>query len=210
MKAFKILSVLVLGLFLLAAPALAVPIIDFETGGTGPGGVLFFFGGDASGTGIPVNNMTVSGTAASDGVYDTQGTFAYSGGTAAILNFNTQTNFIEIIGGVSALGIPLDTTLLSGTFSQFLVFPGQAVQGSGVDQKADILLLQLALPLDTPWSFFGFSITGQPIPGVPNTWEGLSTDVKNTGKVPEPISLILLGSGLAGAGLYRRFRKPRG
>jgi hypothetical protein len=31
-----------------------------------------------------------------------------------------------------------------------------------------------------------------------------------SGKIPEPISLILLGSGLAGAGLYRRLRKPRG
>ena len=30
------------------------------------------------------------------------------------------------------------------------------------------------------------------------------------GKIPEPISLILLGSGLAGVGLYRRLRKPRG
>jgi hypothetical protein len=30
------------------------------------------------------------------------------------------------------------------------------------------------------------------------------------GKIPEPISLILLGSGLAGAGLYRRLRKPKG
>jgi hypothetical protein len=29
------------------------------------------------------------------------------------------------------------------------------------------------------------------------------------GKIPEPISLILLGSGLAGAGLYRRLRKPK-
>ncbi len=36
-----------------------------------------------------------------------------------------------------------------------------------------------------------------------------SFDSEIHGKIPEPISLILLGSGLAGAGLYRRLRKNR-
>ncbi len=50
----------------------------------------------------------------------------------------------------------------------------------------------------TSWAQLAF--TG---PGV------ASFDSEIHGKIPEPISLILLGCGLAGAGLYRRLRKNR-
>lgn len=51
------------------------------------------------------------------------------------------------------------------------------------------------------------------IADITHTGEARSTSFNAAlegGKIPEPISLILLGSGLAGAGLYRRLRKPKG
>ena len=45
--------------------------------------------------------------------------------------------------------------------------------------------------------------------GTPGGSDSYVNDGDHNGEVPEPISLILLGSGLVGVGLYRRFRKSK-
>ncbi len=219
----KIFIGVVLSLFLVV-PAFAFPVIDFGTGdanGTlGHGGTITFTGVNQAFGSVPVDDMSVMG-ALVNGVFDTSGAFNFINNetklpeTAALVNFSfgPSGNFVNVIGGVPALGIPDGTTLLSGTFSSFVTFGTTAIQGSGPDDKSPILLTALGIPLDTPFNFFGFSIdTGVLVVGPdvpPNTFQGVSTDFANSGKVPEPISLILLGSGLAGAGLYRRLRKTK-
>jgi hypothetical protein len=65
-------------------------------------------------------------------------------------------------------------------------------------------------------SVLPYSITDRLIINLPTgtvtTFPQSSGDLNSStsGKIPEPISLILLGSGLAGVGLYRRLRKPKG
>jgi hypothetical protein len=215
MKAFKILSVLVLGVFLLTAQAIAVPILDFGTGTAGPGGSINDLGGgNVSGVDIRLDAFSASGTPIvftgdMSGALPSNVDITPLSGSAA-LNFNTQTGAISVVGGIPGLGIA-NVTLLTGTISNFSILIANtttfSMTAGGIDVKDESLLRALGIdPIFNPFTFVVFELAGNTgATGYPYT--ATSTDLINTGKIPEPISLILLGSGLAGAGLVRRWRK---
>ena len=200
----SIICMTVLAIMLYAVPVHAVPIIDFNTGIDGIGGTITP-GTTITGTGILIGSMTVDGTTV-DGVYDVSGTGVGASGSTALLSFAYDgggTNWLTIVGGISSLGIADGTTLLSGSFTSFAFTPG-GIYASGVDIKDTGLLLALGIAPGTPFELFGFSIGFDPLPlGGPITV--MSTDIVNTA-VPEPATLLLLGAGLLGVGVFGRKR----
>lgn len=215
MKAImKISAVIVLGLCLVG-PAYAVPILDFDSGtginnGVGGNGIVSVVaGGNVIGTNISLEVLTATGTGA-DGVYDLSGAGASQDANgAALLNFNTATGAISLVGGVPALSVANGDPLLSGTISSFteggdgaymLIF-----QATGSDTKDPALLTALGVDPTTQFGFYSFTLGGNSN-GTGSPYLATSVDIQNTGKTPEPVTLILYGVGFAGAGLYRRMR----
>jgi PEP-CTERM motif len=224
-----------LSLLLVAAPAAALPTINFDqgTGGGQAGGTLSYDGegGPLIGTNIGFGVLAGFDTTLNTGVplfcvpncqldfttgANTAEAVAVPGGLQQWTWDGGGSFVVEGTLNTAADGTGLDVasgTLLSGTFDGALGLVGPAgrlaVIGVGEDEKIGGLLDFYGIPDFLPFRFADTEIVATSLTvGANGSLDGTVTnaDLTNTG-IPEPGTLLLFGSGAAGVAMLRRWRR---